>query len=359
MVRRYRGTLRAVVPAFSSVGLRSGRHGAPSGTASFASAACTWGAVARPPVNLRRNVRPPRTAPISTAGPAARKVQDSAAAAAYARDDSAGSSYWPGAGRSSSAISFFGGLGPSGRADDEAIRTAFDQPASIAASTSRHGQPTGLFLHPLLTSPNALASVTQQTLVHAHHLVDRIASVTPSFQPSFPSSPFTTDSGSPYQHARRIRMVPKLLDRLSDTICLVIDMCELVRNVHPEEEWVRQADNSYEVLGSFMNGLNTHTGLYEVGGRCETTSAESPDARVLRLSGYAARRRTTHLWPDPKFSSWRPSSGTLKSRASTCPRPRARRLSSSATRFRSSGGNSSATLPRRPCRAKTRYPRPT
>jgi intermediate peptidase len=168
-----------------------------------------------------------------------------------------------------SSLNLLRGLQRSTRSDDEAIRTAFDQPATshgfFAASSSRALEPTGLFLHPLLTTPEALASITQQTLIHAHHLVDRISSIAPSFTPSFPNSPFASQPPlSPYEQARRSRQVPKLLDRLSDTICLVIDMCELIRNVHPDDRWVSQADSTYEILGNFMNGLNTHTGLYEV-----------------------------------------------------------------------------------------------
>jgi len=56
----------------------------------------------------------------------------------------------------------------------------------------------------------------------------------------------------------------KNLDRLSDLLCGVIDLCELVRNVHPEEEWVEESEKAYERLCSFMNGLNTDTGLYKV-----------------------------------------------------------------------------------------------
>jgi len=56
----------------------------------------------------------------------------------------------------------------------------------------------------------------------------------------------------------------KNLDRLSDLLCGVIDMCELVRNVHPDESWVIEAERAYERLCSFMNGLNTDQGLYKV-----------------------------------------------------------------------------------------------
>ena len=59
-------------------------------------------------------------------------------------------------------------------------------------------------------------------------------------------------------------MVVKNLDRLSDVLCGVIDMCELVRNVHPDELWVMESEKAYERLCSFMNGLNTDQGLYRV-----------------------------------------------------------------------------------------------
>jgi intermediate peptidase len=58
--------------------------------------------------------------------------------------------------------------------------------------------------------------------------------------------------------------VVKNLDRLSDLLCGVIDLCELVRNVHPDEAWVSESDSTYERLCSFMNELNTDTGLYKV-----------------------------------------------------------------------------------------------
>lgn len=58
--------------------------------------------------------------------------------------------------------------------------------------------------------------------------------------------------------------VVKNLDRLSDLLCSVIDLAELVRNAHPAEQWRDAANEAYEGLCGFMNVLNTHTGLYEV-----------------------------------------------------------------------------------------------
>ena len=40
--------------------------------------------------------------------------------------------------------------------------------------------------------------------------------------------------------------VVKHLDRLSDMLCGVIDLAELVRNAHPDPEWVQSAEHVYE-----------------------------------------------------------------------------------------------------------------
>ncbi|OXH64855.1 mitochondrial intermediate peptidase 1, partial [Cryptococcus neoformans] len=60
-----------------------------------------------------------------------------------------------------------------------------------------------------------------------------------------------------------LRHVVKNLDRLSDVLCGVIDMCELVRNVHPDPRWIEETEKTYETLCSFMNELNTNRGLYD------------------------------------------------------------------------------------------------
>lgn len=61
-----------------------------------------------------------------------------------------------------------------------------------------------------------------------------------------------------------MRMVVKNFDRLSDTLCAVIDAAEHVRHAHPDPEWAEAANEAYEMLCSYMNVLNTHTELYDV-----------------------------------------------------------------------------------------------
>ena len=61
-----------------------------------------------------------------------------------------------------------------------------------------------------------------------------------------------------------LRKVVKNLDRLSDTLCSVIDTAEFVRTSHPDPKFAQAANWAYEYLCSYMNVLNTNTELYQV-----------------------------------------------------------------------------------------------
>lgn len=127
-------------------------------------------------------------------------------------------------------------------ADDRSLITLFDNP-----KTSLRASPfslTGLFGHSNLTHPGALISLAEATVIRAQLLTDRILRATESRD--------------------ELLKVVKNLDRLSDMLCGVIDLAELVRNAHPDQMWVDAANHAYETLCKYMNVLNTHVGLYEV-----------------------------------------------------------------------------------------------
>ncbi|TFK56662.1 mitochondrial intermediate peptidase [Heliocybe sulcata] len=127
-------------------------------------------------------------------------------------------------------------------ADDKNIIPLFDQPeiGGPWASTSS----TGLFGHPFLSSPTGFTALANSTLRRAQLLTERVLQAGRSRE--------------------ELLKVVKNLDRLSDLLCGVIDLAELVRNAHPSVQWVRAADEVYETLCEYMNELNTHVGLYEV-----------------------------------------------------------------------------------------------
>ncbi|KAJ7786506.1 mitochondrial intermediate peptidase [Mycena metata] len=126
-------------------------------------------------------------------------------------------------------------------AEDRELATIFDRPKSTFGSSF---STTGLFGHPSLTHPGALVGLTDATLIRAQLLTDRILRARES--------------------RSELLLVVKNLDRLSDLLCGVIDLAELVQNAHPEQLWVEAANFAHEKLCNFMNVLNTHTGLYAV-----------------------------------------------------------------------------------------------
>ncbi|KAI0756830.1 mitochondrial intermediate peptidase [Daedaleopsis nitida] len=124
--------------------------------------------------------------------------------------------------------------------DDTDLIAFFDQPYAPQKLTS----PTGIFGHSSLTTPASFVALADSTLRRAQLLTERILRARESREELF--------------------RVVKNLDRLSDMLCGVIDLAELLRNAHPDPAWIRSAEEVYEKLCEFMNVLNTNVGLYQV-----------------------------------------------------------------------------------------------
>ncbi|PIL31767.1 hypothetical protein GSI_06471 [Ganoderma sinense ZZ0214-1] len=152
--------------------------------------------------------------------------------------------------------------------DDTDLIAFFDQPYAPHKLTS----PTGLFGHHMLTTPSAFVALADSTLRRAQLLTDRILRARESRDELF--------------------KVVKNLDRLSDMLCGVIDLAELVRNAHPDQAWIQSADEVYEKLCEFMNVLNTNVGLYEV------LRAVLADDEVVKSLSSEAYQTALIFWRD-------------------------------------------------------------
>ena len=128
--------------------------------------------------------------------------------------------------------------------DTRLLRNVFNQ--SRHASLPQ-GVSVGLFRNSYLTNPNGVKGFASNSLSRAQKLVNRILGG-------------SQDEGGSYQRQFMIRD----LDRLSDIICSVVDMTEFIRYVHPDQKMVSAALEAFGRMYTFMNELNTHTGLYKV-----------------------------------------------------------------------------------------------
>ena len=60
----------------------------------------------------------------------------------------------------------------------------------------------------------------------------------------------------------QLRLLIRRFDGLSESLCEVADTAEFLRHVHPDEAYRHYADKASQMIASFMQVLNTHTGLY-------------------------------------------------------------------------------------------------
>ncbi|KZT58070.1 mitochondrial intermediate peptidase [Calocera cornea HHB12733] len=127
------------------------------------------------------------------------------------------------------------------QADDNALRQVFDEPMHPQLNPGL--KPTGLFGYPEMSSPGSIIALGERTLSRAKVLVTRAKQAR--------------------QSRSELRLLVKTLDRLSDMLCMVIDMCELVRHAHPDPQISGAANSVYEYLCSYMNTLNTDIELHD------------------------------------------------------------------------------------------------
>lgn len=137
-----------------------------------------------------------------------------------------------------------------GNNSNEHLRLIFDdkdlwkQQRQLFAKTEAI-KPVGLLESTHFTNKEGFAYATEQAIQRAQLIVERIWR-------------------APENGPDEMRRVVKNLDRLSDTLCSVIDMAEFVRNVHPDESIMEAANNAYNDLCFYMNTLNTDTRMHKV-----------------------------------------------------------------------------------------------
>lgn len=105
----------------------------------------------------------------------------------------------------------------------------------------------GLFENPHFGNIHGIDYATKQAIQRAQIIVERICN-------------------APQNGQEEMTKIVKNLDRLSDTLCSVIDLAEFVRNAHPDPHIMEAANKAYGDLCSYMNTLNTDVRIHKVEG---------------------------------------------------------------------------------------------
>ncbi|KAI8098999.1 uncharacterized protein BX664DRAFT_288849 [Halteromyces radiatus] len=125
--------------------------------------------------------------------------------------------------------------------DDPVLWKQYQQLSPVIMSP----QKTGLMEHPYFVDAEGFDYAAQQAIQRAQILVERICN-------------------APNNGLEEMQRVVKNLDRLSDTLCIVIDLAEFLRNAHPDPILLDAANKAYTDLCTYMNTLNTDTRIHKV-----------------------------------------------------------------------------------------------
>lgn len=112
----------------------------------------------------------------------------------------------------------------------------------LSSSSSNDRKNIGLFQNPFLSTPEGLKEFSKESLNKAEKLVRHII-----------------EDNSEQGYLNYIRN----LDRLSDILCRVIDLCEFIRVVHPNKNFINAAQECHQEMFQYMNVLNTTRELYD------------------------------------------------------------------------------------------------
>ncbi|KAK9481176.1 hypothetical protein V1514DRAFT_323151 [Lipomyces japonicus] len=129
--------------------------------------------------------------------------------------------------------------------DDKLLRDAFDSPQAWSEFTSNLNalDSQGLLMNSRLNTADSLVQFAVDTLHAAQRTTGKILAITTE---------------------QEMHGAIRLLDRLSDMLCRVIDLAEFIRTIHPDPNFVRAAEYAYEIMISYMIQLNSSDEMYHI-----------------------------------------------------------------------------------------------
>ncbi|KAH8920962.1 zincin [Atractiella rhizophila] len=154
-------------------------------------------------------------------------------------------------------------------ADTELLAILDSRSSPAPKSSIDPTRTTGLFGHSRLRTPADFPAVARWTGQRVAGIVEGICR---DFDTLY--TPSTANHAPRFQEQTRDPLLASLdirqqlftivarLDKVSDLLCGVIDLAELVKNVHPSQEWVEASEVAHAELHNYMNVLNTHVGLH-------------------------------------------------------------------------------------------------
>ena len=124
--------------------------------------------------------------------------------------------------------------------DDESLRAVFDSnhfwKNFQSRRSSSNSSSQGLVGNHYLTHPKGFIDFSKDTVTRCRRLAAEVIAAS---------------------SVEQYRTIPRVLDRLSDSLCRVLDVADFVRITHPDEKFKQASAQAYAMLFEYMNILNT------------------------------------------------------------------------------------------------------
>ena len=134
------------------------------------------------------------------------------------------------------------------------------------AQMNAHDGPSlagSLFGHKELTDPDKFQYLSSRACNRSSQMVQKLEEIRNLL---FPNPPTTTNAStlSTSDASKFGKLILHILDSISNELCSVVDLAEICRNVHVDEGYLSQAENSFTEVTTFIHTLNTRSSIYEV-----------------------------------------------------------------------------------------------
>lgn len=161
---------------------------------------------------------------------------------------------------------------------------------------------TGLFGLPRLRQPQDYQVLAREAMEEANQLVETALQKANTIRSNLGKNPDGTVTEDMLNEAKELLYV---LDKISDTVCKIVDSAELCRNVHADPTWRQEAEKTFSTLLNFIFELNTKPELYD--SLCTVTKNKkilqqlsSEQQRVALLLQHEFERDGIHLPEDAR-----------------------------------------------------------
>ncbi|XP_954254.1 endopeptidase, putative [Theileria annulata] len=105
-------------------------------------------------------------------------------------------------------------------------------------------------------NPLDLLKLTNDSINYSQSLVNNLV--------NFPGNKINKEQRDQKDYENENNKVLEVIDDISNVLCSIADPCELLRHVHPDEEWRKMSNTCIELISEFIININVNENIYKL-----------------------------------------------------------------------------------------------